>query len=161
MIFCAFFHLFFLLTANKNHYFYGLLWLICFYFYCYEMRLWKICYLLFFCSIIGRPGFCLLNLLRKFPCIRGLGPEMNRNIYVFLSLSKASLLKLLGICHVCVCLSHFWKFKSDNIASNWIKLNIWFKSDKIGSVWFKLDQIGSNWIKLVQNDWLDLFEEKR
>ena len=36
----------------------------------------------FFCSIIGRPGFCLLNLLRKFPCIRGLGPEINKKIYV-------------------------------------------------------------------------------
>ena len=45
--FVLFFIFSFFLTANKNHYFYGLLWLICFYFYCYEMRLWKICYLLF------------------------------------------------------------------------------------------------------------------
>ena len=31
------------------------------------------------------------------------------------------------------CLSHFWKFKSDKIGSNWIKLIIWLKSDKIGT----------------------------
>ena len=36
------------------------------------------------------------------------------------------------------------------IASNWIKLIIWFKSDKIGSNWIKSDQVGSSWIKLDQ-----------
>ena len=36
------------------------------------------------------------------------------------------------------------------IASNCIRLIIWLKQDKIGSIWIKLDQIGSNWIKLDQ-----------
>ena len=71
---------------------------------------------------------------------------------IFLSLSKACLLKLLGICHVCF-VSHFWKFKSVEIAS--IDLDWLFGSNKIklvqiGSNWFKLDQIGSNLIKLDQ-----------
>ena len=40
-----------------------------------------------------------------------------------------------------VVLSHFWKFKSDKIGSNWIKLITWFKSDKIGSNWIKSHQV--------------------
>jgi len=76
-----------------------------------------------------------------------------------------------------VVLSHFWKFKSDNIASNCFKLIIWFKSDKIGSnqiksdpvgsncfkleqIRLKLIQIGSNWIKLdqVRSNWSQLLK---
>ena len=69
---------------------------------------------------------------------------------------KRSLLKLLVICHVlsCLVLSHFWKFKSDKIASNCFKLDQiginWIKLDQIGSNWIKLDQFGSTWHKLDQ-----------
>ena len=64
-------------------------------------------------------------------------------------LKQSLLLKLLGICHVVVFfVSHFWKFKSDKIASNFCRLIIWLKQDKIGSNWIKLDQTWSNWNKI-------------
>ena len=41
--------------------------------------------------------------------------------------------------------------KSVQDGSRWIKLIIWFKSDKIGPNWFKLVQIVSTWIKLEKS----------
>ena len=37
---------------------------------------------------------------------------------ILIGLKQSLLLKLLGICHVFV--AHFWKFKSDKIASDWL-----------------------------------------
>ena len=39
-------------------------------------------------------------------------------------------------------------FKLVQIRSRWIRLIIWFQSDKIGPNWFKSVQIGSNQINL-------------
>ena len=63
---------------------------------------------------------------------------------------------------VCLTFENSNQIKLVQIASNWIRLNIWFKSDKIGSNWIrlvqigskkiKMDQIGSNWFKKDQNE---------
>jgi hypothetical protein len=64
---------------------------------------------------------------------------------------KQCLFKLLVICHVLLLtFENSNQIKLVQIGSNWIKLIIWFKSDKIGSNWIKSDQVGSNWIKLDQ-----------
>ena len=65
----------------------------------------------------------------------------------FLSLSKLAEASNHLSCFV-VLLSHFWKFKSDKIASNCFKLHQIDYLVKTRSNWFKLDQIGSNLIKL-------------
>mgnify|MGYP006903841588 CR=1 FL=1 len=70
-------------------------------------------------------------------------------LWRFIKLKQSLLLKLLGICHVVVVLPHFWKLKSDQIGSKWIKKDC-IRLDQIGSNWIKLDQLGSTSLKLDQ-----------
>jgi hypothetical protein len=50
-------------------------------------------------------------------------------------------------------------FKLDQKRSRWIRLIIWFKSDKNGPNQFKLDQLGSSWFKLVQT-WIKIDQDE-
>ena len=68
--------------------------------------------------------------------------DLTKKCKAIFKLKQSLLLKLLGICHVCLTFENSNQIKLVQIASNWIRLIIWFKSDKIGSKRIKSDQVG-------------------